>query len=191
MSSSSEDPKVEVYNRINKLKLKAGAALNDGPGKLDKEAVSRADSVVMKMSSLYPTEIKNMLAGLNKEWAQLKEMGPDSKEKTRQVEKLSNTANHIKDLGTTFGYNLMGYFGESLRDFILKTDLTMQEHLTIVQAHIDVMGVAFRENLKDDDGGPLAEELKMMVKAAIKKYSPEIADSDEPAVPPETDDGAS
>lgn len=187
MSSSKEDPKIEVYNRINRLKLKAGAALNDGPGKLDQASVDRANSVVTNMASLYPKEIKNMLAGLNKEWEQLKAMGPDGKGKARQVEKLSNTANHIKDLGTTFGYNLMGHFGESLRDFILKTDLTMSEHLTIVQAHIDVMGVAFRENLKDDDGGPLAEELKMMVKAAIKKYTPELAESDKPAMPPSTE----
>lgn len=178
MSNSDDEQNVEVYNRVNRLKLKAGAGLNEGPGKLDKDAVDRANSVVMKMSSLYPTEIKNMLAGLTKEWEQLKAMESDSKEKEKLVEKMSNTANHIKDLGTTFGYNLMGYFGESLRDFILKTDLSMDEHLTIVQAHIDVMGVAFRENLKDDDGGPLAEELKMMVQAAIKKYSPEILEGD-------------
>ncbi|MEM6781422.1 MAG: hypothetical protein AAF569_06120 [Pseudomonadota bacterium] len=177
--SSSEDPKVEVYNRINKLKLKAGAGLNDGPGKLDQNSIDRANSVVTTMASLYPTEIRSMLMGLEKEWLELKDMDPDSEKKSKLVEKMSNTANQIKDLGTTFGYNLMGHFGESLRDFILKTDLEMKEHLTIVQAHIDVMAVTFRENLKDDDGGPVAEELKQVVATAIEKFAPDVSQNEE------------
>ena len=174
--SSQDDAKdesdIEMYHRLNLLKEKAGGDPKGGLGQIDPKAVSRADTVIMDMASLYPDEIKNMLNALNKEWTDLKGMD-DADKKAKQIEKLSNTANQIKDLGTTFGYNLMGYFGESLRDFILKSDLSMEEHYTIVQAHIDVMGVAFRENLKDDDGGLQAEELKKMVRVAIEKYSPE------------------
>lgn len=180
MSKSDEDVDVEVYNRVNRLKLKAGAGLNEGPGKLDPEAVKRADSVVIKMSSLYPAEIKNMLTVLTREWEEVKAL-PEGGDRTGHAEKLSNTANQIKDLGTTFGYNLMGYFGESLRDYILETDLSRKEHFIIVQAHIDVMMVAFRENLKDDDGGAMAEELKKMVHVAIEKYSDKALPKEQPA----------
>jgi hypothetical protein len=152
--------------------LKAGGGLNDGPGKLDQSAIDRADSVVRSMSSLYPKEIKNILSVLNKEWAELKETEEGARNR-ELVEKISNTANHVKDLASTFGYDLMSYFGESLRDYILETELSMKEHYIIVQAHIDVMMVAFRENLKDDDGGPVAVELKKVVRQAIQKYSPD------------------
>lgn len=171
---SSEDNKmgteVEILHRVNKLKLKAGGGLHDGPGKLDSASVERANSVVQNMSSLYPREIKNMLAALDKEWDQIKSSSNDN-DRTKMVKKMSNTANQVKDLAGTFGYTLMEYFGESLRDYIMKTDLSKKEQYTIVQAHIDVMGVAYRENLKNDDGGALGEELKKMVRTAIEKFS--------------------
>jgi len=177
MSSSDEDPEVEIYNRVNRLKLKAGAGLNDGPGVIDPNRVERAATVVTDMASLYPKEIKNVLAVLDKEWTQLKELeGVEDRSKLK--EKLSNTANQIKDLGMTFGYNLMGYFGESLRDYILKADFTQKEHFIIVQAHLDVMAAAYRENIKDDDGGPMAAELKKMVQTAIEMYTPNPSSDD-------------
>lgn len=169
-SEEKNEREIEIYNRINKLKLKAGAGLNEGPGRLDPEAIKKAETVVMRMSSLYPQEIKNILKAMHKEWQDLKAADTPEK-KSAMAKKMSNTANQIRDLGTTFGYNLMGYFGGSLRDYILETDFSRAEHFTIVQAHIDVMAVAFRENLKDDDGGPVAEELKKMVQVAIGKYS--------------------
>lgn len=165
------DKEVEVFKRVNRLKLKAGGGLNDGPGQIDKSAVERANSVVQTMASLYPREIKNVLAALDKQWGEIKGLPEGHEKRPKLAEKISNTANQIKDLAGTFGYTLMEYFGESLRDYILATDLTKKQHFTIVQAHIDVMTVAFREGLKDDDGGPVAEELKKMVHAAIEKYS--------------------
>lgn len=171
-NSDTENEDVEVFNRVNRLKLKAGAGLNDGPGRLDQSAIDRANSVVRTMASLYPKEIKNILAALEREWAELKETEEGARNR-ELVEKISNTANHVKDLASTFGYDLMAYFGESLRDYILHTELSQKEHYIIVQAHIDVMMVAFRENLKDDDGGAIAEELKKVIAQAIQKYSPD------------------
>ena len=174
MSNSEEAPgddsEIEIFKRVNRLKLKAGGGLNDGPGKIDSGAIEKANTVVQTMASLYPREIKNVLAALDKQWVKIKDLPEDHPERTKTAEKISNIANQIKDLAGTFGYTLMEYFGESLRDYILETDLSKKQHFTIVQAHIDVMGVAFRENLKDDDGGALGEELKKMVNAAIAKY---------------------
>lgn len=169
--SKSEEKKendIEIFNRANKLKLKAGAGLNDGPGKIEQHAIDRADSVVMTMASLYPQEIKNVMSALYKEWNVTKAL-PEEEDLSVHAQKMSNTANQIKDLAGTFGYVLMSYFGESLRNYILETDLSQEEHFTIVQAHIDVMAVAFRENLKEDDG-EAAIELKKVVQEAIDKY---------------------
>lgn len=173
MNNSEEAPEdngVEIFKRVNRLKLKAGGGLNDGPGKIDSASIERANTVVQSMASLYPREIKNVLAAMDKQWDKIKGLPEEHPERKKLAEKISNTANQIKDLAGTFGYTLMEYFGESLRDYILETDLSKKQHFIIVQAHIDVMGVAYRENLKDDDGGPIAEELKKMVNAAIDKY---------------------
>ncbi len=167
---AQDENEVEMFKRVNRLKLKAGGGLNDGPGKIDSSSIDRANSVVQNMASLYPREIKNVLSALDKQWNEIKDLPEGHEKRPKLAEKISNTANQIKDLAGTFGYTLMEYFGESLRDYILDTDLTKKQHFVIVQAHIDVMGVAFREGLKDDDGGPIAEELKKMVNAAIEKY---------------------
>jgi len=167
--SGSDKKDVEIFHRINKLKLRAGAGLNDGPGKLDPASIDRANSVVQSMSALYPKEIKNVLKALDKEWDSIKGT-EDEGEKVALATRASNTANQIKDLAGTFGYTLMEYFGKSLRDYILKTNFTKPQQFTIIQAHIDVMNVAYRENLKNDDGGAAGEELKKMVQTAIDKY---------------------
>lgn len=181
MSNSEEKPNtekepevqefsVEMFKRVNKLKLKAGGDTHAGPGKLDAGAVDKANTVVRNMASLYPREIKNMLDALQREWTDIQALGEDD-ERDQIIEKFSNTANQIKDLASTFGYTLMQYFGESLRDYILKTDLAKKQQYVIVQAHIDVMWVAYRENLVNDDGGPIANELKKMVQTAIEKFN--------------------
>lgn len=170
--SDDKDPDngIEIFQRINVLKLKAGGGLKDAPGQLAPQSVKNADTVVTSMATLYPKEIENILNVLNTEWETVKTM-PDTADKAALAEKISNTANQIKDLAETFGYSLMAHFGTSLRDYILKTDLSCKEHFIIGQAHINVMWVAFRKNLKDDDGGAVAEELKEMVRTAIEKYS--------------------
>ncbi len=165
---SDEKPKVEIYNRINRLKIKAGGSAKGGPGKLDPNAVDRANAVIQKMSERYPAEIKKSLAALDSLWDTTKVMSFDARgDNAREI---SNIANQIKDLAGTFGFDLMEYFGESLRDYILDIDLSQKEQIIIVQAHVDVMQVAYNQNLKSQEH-PLADELKKTVAAAIAKYS--------------------
>ncbi len=164
----SEDTKVEIYNRVNRLKIKAGGTHGSGPGKFDVQAIDRANAVIQKMSDMYPVEIKKSLDELNAIWAEIQTLPEGSR--TEKATLMSNTANQIKDLAGTFGFDLMEYFGESLRDYILNIDLSLKEQILIVQAHIDVMQVAYAQNLKHQEH-PLGEELKKTVATAIAKYS--------------------
>lgn len=175
MSKSDEEEKqengqVEVFHRVNRLKLKAGAAsLHDGPGHLDPKTVKRAQSVVEKRQALYMSEVEKELLALAGAWEEAKKAG--TKEgATKPLEKLYHCANHVKDLASTFGYELMQHFGLSLRGFAKNIDITNKAHHIIVHAHTDVMWVVLRENIKDQ-GGPKAEELKKIVAVAIEKYS--------------------
>ncbi len=159
---------IKIYHRVNRLKMKAGGSLNGGPGRLDPNAVDKADVVIQNMANIYPQELQKALSELDEKWEEARGMAENTRE--ADVEMMSNLANQIKDLAGLFGYSIMEYFAASLRDFILESALNREEHVVIVQAHVDVMWVVYRENLKDD-AGPVAEELKRMVAEAIEKYS--------------------
>ena len=167
-SSKDEDKGVEVYKRVNRLKLKAGGTSGSGAGQIDPGAIEKANTVIQQAASMYPMQIRNVLKALNKAWNETKELEPDKRQKNS--EKISNLANNVKDLAAQFGFEIMAYFGDSLRDFIMATDLSKKEHIIIVQAHIDVMDIAYNEGLKDKES-ELAEELKKVLAEAINKHS--------------------
>lgn len=167
--SENDEAKVEVFHRVNRLKLKTGAGLHDGPGFIDPHAVNRAQSVIETKESLYPKIVEESLKRLENSWKNFKAAGNDEARKA-SMEQIYHTANHIKDLASTFNYGLMQHFALSLRDFSERIDVDKKEHHIIVQAHNDVMWVVYQESIKDH-GGPKAEELKLIVAKAIEKYS--------------------
>ncbi len=168
MSKNDDPVKVEIFNRINRLKEKAGGVLGKTMGRFSPTSLEKADLVIEEMADLYPQEIERRLKALNDEWARLKTID-DAAEKSKSVELMSNLSIQIKDLAGTFGYTLMSDFGDSLCQYILETEMSREEHSVIVQAHIDVMEIAFKQNLKSD-GGKAGQELKETVKKAIEKY---------------------
>jgi hypothetical protein len=165
----NKDFKVEIFNRINRLKMKAGgdAQNSESRGEIDTKAVEKANQVIEKAAEMYPMQIRNILKILNKEWNRVKKLPPEDRHDNS--EKLSNLANNICDLANQFGFDIMGHFGASLRDFLLISDMSKEEHTIIVQAHVDVMEIAYNEGLNDNED-PLAEELKEVVAKAIEKH---------------------
>lgn len=160
--------KIEIFERINRLKMKAGGnPLDDVDGRIDPDAIDRANTVILKASKMYPMQIRKSLERLNTLWDKTKELPPELRKSN--AEKLANTTNHIKDLAAQFNYDLMDYFGTSLRDYLLAVDLLKEEHIVIVQAHIDVMDIAYSENLKADET-PLAAELQKVLAEAIEEH---------------------
>lgn len=167
--SDKKEEAVEIYHRVNRLKLKTGAGLHDGPGFIDPHAVVRADTIIQKKQSLYPKMVEESLMRLEESWKEFKAASGDEARR-ESIERIYHTSNHIKDLASTFQYELMQHFALSLREFAERIDLSRKEHLVIVQAHLDVMRVVYQENIKDH-GGVKAEELKLIVAKAIEKYS--------------------
>jgi hypothetical protein len=168
MTAEDEDNTVQIYNRVNRLKMKAGGAIGAGPGRFDPSMVDRGQSVIRHMAGQYEDEIQKSMDVLAALWAETR--AQPAGERKENAQKISNLANQIKDLAATFDIDLMEYFGQSLRDYVLNIDLSQDAHVIIVQAHVDVMQVAHKNNLKSQDH-PLGEELKKTVAAAIAKYS--------------------
>lgn len=162
--------KVKIFHRINRLKRKAGAESGDTkPGFIDSAAVANAQNYIAQQESRYPEEVHIILNRLVNTWGELKQE-KDEKRALTQLSWLYNYANNIKDMAETYNYKLMDHFGKSLRDFCEYIDVRNKAHHVIVDAHINVMRIAYNENIKDH-GNPKAEELKKIVAKAIEKYS--------------------
>lgn len=167
---SNFSKKVKIQHRLNKLKLKAGVAIDDERhGFIDPAALRKAQDAIDAKEEHYGEEVEEVLVKLDSVWEDLKKESDPKKAKELKSQ-LYNYANNVKDMAETFDYKLMGYFGQSLRDFCEKVDPAKEAHQVIVQAHIDVMWVAFKHNIKDE-GGAQAKELKAMLAQAIEKHS--------------------
>ncbi len=161
---------VEVIHRINRIKKKVAPDGNMGaPGFINPDHIKNAQGIIDDGEDTYKKEIASALKQLSTEWAKAKTSPDTSKEVTKEIYRL---ANYIKDMASTYEYELMDYFGHSLRKFSDQIDVQNKAHQTIVQAHIDVMGVAYSQNIKGQ-GGEMAKELKLIVGKAIAKYSSE------------------
>lgn len=159
---------VEIFNRVNRLKIKAGGSLKAGPGQIDPKFIEEADKKITDMCGECTVFIKEVLAELTEEWNAMKAaQATEAREDSRN--KVFTSAHEIKDLAGMCGYPLLCDLGESLRDYIANTALDVDAQSVIVQAHIDAMNVAHRDEIKDD-GGETALLLKEAVKKAIEKH---------------------
>ncbi len=163
------DKSVEIYNRINRLKAKLGREKDDRPGHIDEKAIEEADAMIVALCAECPNAIGGYLSELGKLWEEMRDM-PESKERENTSRAIFTLAHEIKDIGSMCGYDLTAYFAESLRDYIHETELNMEAQRVIIQAHLDAMQVAFKQGTEEADG-PMADELKKVVKIAIDKYS--------------------
>ena len=167
---SKQVKKVKILHRINKLKRKAGAEDgNDSPGFIDADSILKAQSFINGQEEHYSGEVGKVLDMLGNTWSELKIETNDKRAETN-LSWIYNYANNIKDMAETYSYMLMEHFGKSLRDFCEYIDVKNNAHHVIVEAHMNVMRIAYRENIKDH-GNPKAEELKQIVARAIQKYS--------------------
>lgn len=162
--------KVEVYKLANKLKARLGPDYkNQEEGFLSEDAIKAADNLIAALCVQCPIKINETLTALSDKWDKMKLM-EDSPERKAIAAEIFTLAHEIKDVGAMCGYDLIAYFGESLRDFIGRTDLNLKAQVVIIQAHMDAMVAVNRLGAKKD-AGPEAEELKRMVKMAIDKYA--------------------
>ena len=163
------DIKVGFYKLANRLKERMGHTFEKNKdGYLAPSAIAEADKMIEEMCVTCPETIEKHLAALTMLWETMKSSSEGERE---AVSEKAFTASHeIKDIGSICGYQLIAHFAESLRDYIEKTNLNHQAQIVIVQAHLDAMNIVHRGGFKRD-GGPEAEELKLMVQKAIAKYS--------------------
>jgi hypothetical protein len=166
---SGNDKKVELYHRINKLKIKAGlSARSQAQGVISPAKVKKAQEAIDAKEQEYPIEVENLLEKLENSWQQYKAASDASR--SQFLNQVYNYSNNVKDLSGMYHHDLMHHFSLSLTDFCEKIDVKKEQHQIIVQAHIDMMRVTYEEKLRQSDSEK-AEELKLVVAKAIEKYS--------------------
>lgn len=162
--------KVEVFRLANKLKEKLGIrAKSNEAGFIAPEAIVEADQLIVELCKECPTTLAGYLDEIGALWKEMRELpaSPEREIRSRQIFTLSH---EIKDVGSMCGFTLAAYFAESLRDYIERTELSLEAQRVIIQAHVDAISVVIKMGLKED-GGAQAEELKKMVRVAVLKYS--------------------
>ena len=168
--NNSSGALVRVIKIVNRLKGKIGILDNDETeGHLPEKAIKEADILIEKLCEECPAAMGGYIEQVGEKWKDMRDM-PDSPERHAIGAEIYTIAHEIKDISSMCGFEFIAYFSESLRDYIERTELTMEAQRVIIQAHYDALVVVYKQGIKDEDN-PLANELKQVVKIAIDKYS--------------------
>ena len=150
----------QMIQPTNSLKLKLGGGRL---GAIDPAAIARAEAALKSLSSNFTQWLADEITKLEGARQQVKVDGitPAS------MENLYLRAHDLKGLGTTYGYQLITRIAGSLCRMIDDKDKRTTTPLELVDAHIDAIKAAVRDDIKSDEhpvGSILVLELERRVR---------------------------
>ena len=149
----------EVIQVPNMLKLKVG-----GRGGIDMAAIAKAEAALKSLSGNFAEWLADEVSKLEAARQRVRTDGLT----TEAAENLYLRAHDLKGLGTTYGYQLITRIAGSLCRMIDDKEKRATVPLELVDAHIDAIKAAVRDDIKSDEhpvGRVLVEELERRVKA--------------------------
>jgi chemotaxis protein histidine kinase CheA len=158
---SQQNPS-QVIPPSSTLRLKVGA---NRMGAIDASAIAKAEAALKSLSGNFAQWLNDEIAKLEASRQQVKVDGvtPET------MEHLYLRAHDLKGLGTTYGFQLITRIAASLCRLIDEKDKRTSAPMALVDAHIDAIKAAVRENMTSDEhpvGAALVGELERKVKAA-------------------------
>jgi hypothetical protein len=145
----------------NALRLKVGGGRL---GAIDPAAIAKAEAALKSLASNFTQWLADEITKLDAARQQVKTVGVT----IETMENLYLRAHDLKGLGTTYGYQLITRIAGSLCRLIDDKEKRAQAPLDLVDAHIDAIKAAVRDDIKSDEhpvGSVLVEELERRVKA--------------------------
>jgi len=145
----------------NALRLKVGGGRL---GAIDPAAIAKAEAALKSLASNFTQWLADEITKLEAARLQVKTVGPT----IETMENLYLRAHDLKGLGTTYGYQLITRIAGSLCRMIDDKEKRAATPLELVDAHIDAIKAAVRDDIKSDEhpvGSVLVEELERRVKA--------------------------
>ena len=149
----------QLIQPSNALRLKVGGRL----GAIDPAAIAKAEAALKSLSSNFAQWLADEITKLDAARLQVKSQGvtPET------MENLYLRAHDLKGLGTTYGYQLITRIAGSLCRMIDDKTKRSATPLELVDAHIDAIKAAVRDEIKSDEhpvGRVLVVELERRVK---------------------------
>jgi hypothetical protein len=146
----------------NALKLRVGGGRL---GAIDPAAIAKAEAALKSLANNFAQWLADEITKLETARQQVRTQGAN----LETMENLYLRAHDLKGLGTTYGYQLITRIAGSLCRLIDDKEKRAAAPLDLVDAHIDAIKAAVRDDIKTDDhpvGRVLVEELERRVKAA-------------------------
>lgn len=156
---SQQNPS-QMIPAANTLRLKVGA---NRMGAIDASAIAKAEAALKSLSGNFAQWLQDEILKLEAARKQVKDVGVN----VETMENLYLRCHDLKGLGTTYGYQLITRIAASLCRLIDEKDKRLTAPMNLVDAHIDAIKAAVREDMKADDhpiGGALVCELERRVK---------------------------
>jgi chemotaxis protein histidine kinase CheA len=157
----SEQNSGQIIQVPNTLRLKVGGS--GRLGALDPSAIAKAEAALKSLSGNFAQWLQDEITKLENARQTVRQQGvtPES------MENLYLRAHDLKGLGTTYGYQLITRIAGSLCRLIDDKEKRAITPLELVDAHIDAIKAAVRDDIKSDEhpvGRVLVLELERRVK---------------------------
>jgi hypothetical protein len=143
------------------LRLKVGGRF----GAIDPNAIAKAEAALKSLSGNFAQWLSDEVVKLDAARQRVRDEGVSAE----TMETLYLRAHDLKGLGTTYEFPLITRIGASLCRLIDDKEKRLSVSLPLVDAHIDAIKAAVRDDIKTDDhpvGRILIEELERKVAAA-------------------------
>ncbi len=155
----SQENSGQVIQVPNTLRLKVGGRF----GAIDPAAIAKAEAALKSLSGNFAQWLNDEVIKLEGARQRVKSEGmtPET------MEFLYLRAHDLKGLGTTYEFPLITRIGASLCRLIDDKEKRMQAPIALIDAHIDAIKAAVRDDIKTDDhpvGKILIEALESKVR---------------------------
>lgn len=151
----------QVIPPQNSLRLKVGGRF----GAIDPAAIAKAEAALKSLSGNFSQWLRDEVAKLEGARQRVRDEGVSAE----TMEFLYLRAHDLKGLGTTYEFPIITRIGASLCKLIDDKEKRLSVSIALVDAHIDAIKAAVRDEIKTDDhpvGRVLVEELERRVAEA-------------------------
>jgi chemotaxis protein histidine kinase CheA len=128
-------------------------------GRIDPAAVAKAEAALKSLSSQFGQWLKDELTKLDAAWDEVRAQGANR----ASMDGLFTRAHDLKGLGATYEFPLVTRIAASLCKLLGEGDARVVAPLPLVDAHIQAIRAAVRDDIRDADnpiGAALAGELE-------------------------------
>jgi hypothetical protein len=159
----SEPKPGQTFQPPNVLRMKVGGGARFGA--IDPAAIAKAEAALKGLSGNFAQWLNDELTKLEAARQTVRTAGVT----TESMESLYLRAHDLKGLGTTYGFPLVTRIAGLLCRLIDDKDKRLSAPMSLVDAHIDAIKAAVRDDIKDE-GHPVGKALVQELESRVKEY---------------------